>query len=70
MSVKIKNVKEELKKMSQQGLDEQISAARQELLKLRLSGAAGHVKNYSQYAKLRHIIACAETYKRQNRIDQ
>jgi len=62
---KKQKIKEELKKMETQLLDEQIITARQELLKLKINSAAGQVKDSSQYAKLRYIIACAETYKRQ-----
>lgn len=61
--------KAELKKMDVKKLQEQITAMRKELFELRLSAASTHIKDNSQFKKLRTNIARALTYVRQKEQD-
>jgi large subunit ribosomal protein L29 len=47
----------ELKQMSAEQLREKVEAYRHELLSLRLTAATSHVKDFSQFKKLRKNIA-------------
>lgn len=57
--------KEALKKNNEQELVKEIDALRREYFKLKLNAATAHIKDYSQFKKLRKNIAQAITYLRQ-----
>lgn len=57
-------VKNELKDMNAQQLIERIVTWRHELFGLRLNRATAHIKDYSQFKKIRRNIACALTFLR------
>jgi ribosomal protein L29 len=63
--MKVTKFKEELKKMSAQDLKEKLDAMRRELFGLRLNSSTAHVKDYSQFNKLKKNIARAACYLRQ-----
>lgn len=54
--------KVELKDMTADQLLEKVELLRQELLGLRLNSSTAHIKNYSQFSKIRKNIARALTY--------
>jgi ribosomal protein L29 len=54
--------KVEFKEMSADQLKEKVELFRQELLGLKLNAATTHVKNYSQFSKIKKNIARALTY--------
>jgi len=58
-------IKDELKAMSVQELKDKVNALRRDKLNLALSYTAAHVKDYSQFKKLRKNIARALTCLRQ-----
>lgn len=55
----------EIKAMSVEQLHKHVEALRGELFGLRLNAATSHIKNYSQFKKLKRTIARALTYLRQ-----
>jgi ribosomal protein L29 len=59
------NEKDELKQMGAEKIKEKVEAYRHELLSLRLTAATSHVKDFSQFKKLRKNIARAMTLLRQ-----
>jgi ribosomal protein L29 len=59
--------KNELKNMNEQELVQHIENSRAQLFSLNLNSATTHIKDYSQYKKLRKSIARALTYLRQKR---
>lgn len=63
--MKVMKFKEELKKMSSQDLKEKLDAMRRELFGLRLNSTTAHVKDYSQFNKLKKNIARVASYLRQ-----
>lgn len=54
-------IKNELSQLSLNDLKEKIDALRRELFSLRINAATAHVKDYSQYKKIRKDIARALT---------
>lgn len=58
----IRHINNELKAMNQQQLLEKLEAWEKDLFLLRLNAVAAHVKDYSQFKKLRSNIARAKTY--------
>jgi len=54
--------KSELKKLKSGELKEKLELYRRDLLSLRLASAASHVKDYSQFKKLKRKVAQALTY--------
>lgn len=60
--MKITKVKEEFKQSSVQDLQEKLDNLRRDLFGLRLNSSTSHVKDYSQFKKLRKNIAQASTY--------
>lgn len=54
-----------LHQMTQEQLTEHVYDLRKQLFALRLSTSTEHVKDYSQFKKLRRGIAQAETFVRQ-----
>lgn len=63
--MKITKIKEELQKLSQQELLEKLDVVQRELFGLRLNSSTAHVKDYSQFGKLRKNKARIATYLRQ-----
>lgn len=62
--MKITTIKEELKKLNTHDAAVKIDALRRELFSLKINVATSHVKDYSQFKKLRKQIAILETYQR------
>ena len=60
-NMKVTKEREDLKNMDPAELNKKINALRRELFSLRLNAATAHVKDYSQFGKLRRQIARAET---------
>jgi ribosomal protein L29 len=58
-------IKKELKSLDKAQLMEKVVLLRQELFALNLNAATAHIKDYSQFKKLRRSLACALTYLRQ-----
>lgn len=56
------NRKEELKDMDKSQLKQKMEEMRQELFGLRLNASTTHIKDYSQFKKLRKDIARALTF--------
>lgn len=54
--------KEELKNLNVQQLKDKIEELRREMFTLKLDKSVKHIKDYSQYKKLRKAIAQALTY--------
>ena len=63
--MKVTKFKEEVKKLSAQDLKEKLDALRRELFGLRLNSSTAHVKDYSQFNKLKKNIARVASYLRQ-----
>lgn len=55
-------IKEDLRSMNEQELRAKLEALRRERLNLIISAATAHVKDYSQFRKLRKNIAQVLTY--------
>lgn len=62
--------KNDLKKMDEKTLRKDIVSTRKELFDLKLSTASSHVKDNSQFKKLRARIARALTYIREKEADK
>ncbi|MDR3550173.1 MAG: 50S ribosomal protein L29 [Candidatus Babeliales bacterium] len=60
--MKITKVKEEFKQFGVQELQEKLDNLRRDLFGLKLNSSTSHVKDYSQFKKLRKNIAQASTY--------
>lgn len=56
-------VAEELRTLTIEELNQKIDEMRRELFSLKLNTATSHVKNFSQFKKLRRGIACGLTLK-------
>ena len=59
--MKVTKERENLKNMDSAKLKKNIDSLRRELFSLRLNAATAHVKDYSQFGKLRRQIARALT---------
>ncbi len=57
--------KVEIKELSVEQLKDKLESFRRELFNLTLNSSTAHVKDYSQFSKLRKNIARAQTYLRQ-----
>ncbi len=68
--MKVTTVKDELKNLNAQDAAAKLEALRRELFSLRINVATSHVKDYSQFKKLRKNIARLETYQRQHTMAQ
>ena len=55
--MKVSKINEELKQLNLQELLTKLDGYRREEFTLRLNSSTSHVKDYSQFAKLRHNIA-------------
>jgi ribosomal protein L29 len=64
IGMKTTKFKDEFKQLGVQELNEKLDALRREYFGLKLNAATSHVKDYSQFNKLRKNIARLETYKR------
>ena len=60
-NMKLEKERENLRSMDDQELSKRISSLRRELFNLRLNASTAHVKDYSQFGKLRRQIARALT---------
>ena len=58
-------VKQELGQLDISQLREKVVFFRRELFVLRLNSSTAHIKDYSQFKKLRKALACALTYLKQ-----
>lgn len=65
--MKIKDIRDEFSQLGVQEIMAKIDAMRQELLSNRLNASTAHVKDYSQFKKLRKNIARGETYIQQKK---
>lgn len=63
--MKLKAIKKELKELNIADLRAKIVAMQQELFSYRLNSATTHIKDYSQYKKVRGNIARGLTYLKQ-----
>ena len=55
--MKITSFKEEMNKLNREQLQEKLDHVRKELFSLRLNSSTAHVKDYSQFKKLKRDIA-------------
>jgi len=62
--MKVQKIKEEFKNSDAATLMAKLNDTRRELFSLRLNATAAHVKDYSQYKKLRRNVARIMTYLR------
>jgi len=62
--VKVTKIKDGFKQAEIKALATKLNELRRELFTVRLNAATAHVKDYSQYKKLRRNIARALTYLR------
>ena len=63
--MKITKLKEELKALNSHELEKKLDLLRREYFELKLNAMTAHIKDYSQFGKLRRAIAVVMTYKRQ-----
>ena len=62
--MKVQKIKDEFKNSDAATLTAKLNDTRRELFSLRLNATAAHVKDYSQYKKLRRNVARILTYLR------
>ncbi len=55
--MKITSFKEEMNKLNREQIQEKLDHVRKELFSLRLNSSTAHVKDYSQFKKLKRDIA-------------
>jgi len=60
--MKLAKEREQLKGMSVQELEKKFDECKKELFGLRLNSMTAHVKDYSQFAKLKKQVARVTTY--------
>ncbi len=63
--MKVTKFKDEVKQLDATGLKGKLDAVRRELFNIQLHATTAHVKNYSQFRKLRKDIARVLTFVRQ-----
>jgi ribosomal protein L29 len=66
--MKVTKIKEECTQADIGALSAKLNDLRRELFTLRLNAATAHVKDYSQYKKLRRDVARVLTYLRQKAV--
>ena len=66
--MKMIELKKELSTLNAADLTQKVEEFRKELFSLRLNASTAHVKDYSQFKKLRGAIACALTYLHQKQV--
>lgn len=60
--MKLNEFKKELASLTVNDLHERLDSLRRELFSIKLNKSTAHVKDYSQFGKLRRNIARIETY--------
>lgn len=55
------DLRQELRRLDNNGLEARLEGFRKELISLRLNTATAHVKDYSQFKKLKSNIALVQT---------
>lgn len=55
------DLKEELRRLDNNGLKAKLDGFRKELISLRLNTSTAHIKDYSQFKKLKSNIALVQT---------
>ena len=60
--MKITEIKNKWKSLDAQQLEQELTNTRRALFGLRLNSVTGHVKDNSQFKKLRRQIACISTF--------
>jgi len=60
--MKIAKEREQLKVLSEKDLQEKANGLKRELFSIRLNSMTAHVKDYSQFKKLRRSVARALTF--------
>lgn len=68
--MKVSKEKEQLSQMSVKELEGKFYELKKELFSLRLNSMTAHVKDYSQFKKLRKDVARVLTYLNQKRLSQ
>ena len=63
--MKMQKIKDELKGMNVQDLIAKVGEYKRELFTLRLNATTAHIKDYSQFKKVRKSLAQAMTFLRQ-----
>jgi len=63
--MKLEKERDHLKQMSSKELAEKVDFLKKELFKIRLNSMTTHVKDYSQFKKLRRGVARTLTYLKQ-----
>jgi ribosomal protein L29 len=63
--MKINDLKKELRELNAEQIQEKLDAWQRELFSLKLNATTAHIKDYSQFHKVRKNIARALTYIRQ-----
>ena len=66
--MKMTDLKQELKKLNRQQLQEQVEAVSRELFAMRLQSRTAHLKDNSRFMKLRKVIARIKTFIRQSEL--
>jgi len=66
--MKMAKEKEQLKVLSEKDLNEKANGLKRELFSIRLNSMTAHVKDYSQFKKLRKSVARALTFLNQKRL--
>ncbi len=61
---------QEMKELTSVQLQQKVYLLRQQLFALRLNASTDHVKDYSQFKKVRRAIACALTYLTQRNLTE
>ncbi len=59
--MKVKKIKEELKQLNAQELKDKLDSLRREYFGLKLNAATAHVKDYSQFKKIKKNVARVAT---------
>ncbi len=68
--MKVTKIKEELKSLSVEELTKKVETLRQGLFSLRLNASTAHVKDYSEFEKLKKNIARALTYLHEKQLQE
>lgn len=66
--MKMTDLKQELRKLNRQQLQEQLEAVSRELFAMRLQSKTAHLKDNSGFMKLRKVIARIKTFIRQSEL--
>jgi len=66
--MKLSKEKEQLRSMSVKELESKLGALKKELFSLRLNSMTAHIKDYSQFKKIKKSVARILTYLNQKRL--